>query len=93
LGALLGEAGLAGEIGGGRAGLAEDVQVAVLAARSAPDLENLLRAHREGLRGSGHLLLFLLISSPLPGDQDSAVLQERRGELGEGRKAAYGVDA
>jgi len=49
LGALLGEAGLAGEIRWRRAGLADDVEVAMLGAGSVAYVEDSLRGHREGL--------------------------------------------
>jgi hypothetical protein len=60
------------------------VQVAVFAARSGAYGEDALGVHGE-LRGRPTQLLFLVgVALALPGNQDSALVQQRRRQLGEG---------
>ena len=54
----------------------------MLAAGAVAYVEDLFGAHGQGLRGSGQLLLFLLVAFALPGDEDAIWLQEWGCELG-----------
>ena len=75
----------------GRARLADEVEVAVLAAGVGPDGEDLDRVHRQRLGGAVELRLLVGVAAALPGDEDAAGAEERGGELGEGAEAADGA--
>src|SRR5260221_3928393 len=89
LGALLGHACSSGEVGWGGTGLADDVEVAVLAAGPVAYIEDRFRAHCHRLRRPRQLLLLASVAFALPGYEDAVWLQERGCELGYGREAAY----
>src|SRR4249920_3242439 len=89
--ALLGHARASGELAWSWADLAEDVQVAVLAAGERAYGENLLRLHCQRFGCIGDLSLLVGVALALPGDEDAVFLQEGGGELGEGREAADGA--
>lgn len=61
----------------------------VATARALTDVEDLLGLHRELVGCAVELLLLVRIAFALPGDEDSAVMQQRGRQLGEGRETSY----
>src|SRR6188768_3193869 len=88
---LLGHSRTTRQVIRGRAELANQVQVAMFAAGRGPDMADLLGPHRELLSSPGELGLFVGVALALPGNEDAAVLEQWRGELGEGGEAADGA--
>src|SRR6478672_9257229 len=88
--ALLGHSRTARQVRRGWAGLADQVQVTMLAAGKGPNVADLRGAHCQRLGGALELCLLLRVALALPGDQGAAVLEQGRGELGESGKATHG---
>src|SRR6476469_10044552 len=86
---LLRHARAAGEVCWRRPRLANQVEVAMLAAGPGAGVEDPLGFHRQLPRGTFELRLLIRVSFALPGYEDTVFVKKRRRQLGERGEAAH----